>query len=406
MKPLSRSGAIVFFLAASDLASGTAAQPQCFHLDGSQVTDPGVVPCLQSNTNGNGANNNGAAVASMCCNIGRQTSRIKGRQAPSSDDSSITENASGQQQLFFTGPDICLDNGLCQLQLADAQTGRTATPIQFSRNSCTQPDWAGGCLRNVCSSVTADNAAMTPCGGGGSSTSSANQTTQWCCGSAGSSTTANCCAVWPNHPDAVLVPAVFGSSLSSSSSSPVGGSVNPPLVGPSGSGLPTTLSVSVGPGGVVSLVTVTISTGFGGTATSFPASRTFVGSRPATNSAPASTQAVASSNPSETTAATALGAVATGSSAGRNGSDNSDNGETTLVTGATGLNTQEVAGIVAGLVVVVVVLVSIACFTAENMYKKRQQRFRARRLDEAMKQTVFPVAKSRPLMQLGDERAT
>lgn len=364
--------------------SGAAAQ--CFHLDGSQVTDPGVVPCLRSDVNGNGGNNNGAPTASMCCNLGRQTSRIKQRQSASGDDSGITENASGQQQIFFNGPDICLANGLCQLQLADAQTGLTAAPVQFSRDSCTRPDWAGGCLKNVCSSVTGDNAAMTPCGNAASA--AANQTTQWCCGSAGSSTTSTCCALWPNHPDAVLVPALFGSSSSSSSS---GALADPPRVGPSGAF--TSVSVSVGPGGFVTLVTVTIGTSPGPTAASFPASGTFVGTRPATNSAPASTRATLSSD--STAAATALGAVATGSS---NNSDNSDNGETTLVTGATGLNTQEVAGIVAGLVVVVVVLVSVACFTAENMYKKRQQRYRARRLDEAMKQTAYRTAKSMPLM--------
>ncbi|ERS98344.1 uncharacterized protein SPSK_06406 [Sporothrix schenckii 1099-18] len=377
MKSISRSLAtyrLLSLLVLSGLVPGITAQ--CFNLDGSPVTDPGVVPCLQS-----GANSNSA---SMCCNLGRQPSRVKERQATNGDDSALTENASGQQQLEFTGPDICLANGLCQLQLADAQTGRAATPALFSRDSCTQPDWSGGCLRNVCSSVTGDNAALTPCGG-------SNQTTQWCCGSAGSSTTANCCANWPNHPNAVQVPALFGASSSSSPSS--GGSAELPRVGQSGPF--TSVSVSVGFGGVVTLVTVTVNGASQvPTGSTFAPSATNVGSvssRPATNT-PASTQATVSSNPS--LIGTALGAEAsrTGSS------DTSDNGEAALVTDASGLSTQEVAGIVAGLVVLVVILVSIGCFMAENMYKKRQQRYRARQLDAAMKQSAFPLAKSRPLM--------
>ncbi|CAK7201378.1 hypothetical protein SEUCBS139899_004082 [Sporothrix eucalyptigena] len=337
----------------------------------------------------------------MCCNLNRQSSRIKIRQdGDNIDDNGLTESAAGQQQLLFTGPDICLASGLCQLQLADAQTGRTATPIQFSRDSCTRPDWAGGCLKNVCSSVTGDNAALTPCGSNGnfgsaSAVSAANQTTQWCCGSVGSSSTASCCTLWPNHPDAVFVPLSFGdSSLSSSSSltgASGGGNADPPRVGPSNP--VNSVSVSIGPGGVVTLVTITTGAGIGPTASSLPQSASFVGSRPVTNSASASTNtASGGARSSSTGATTALGALATGNNAG-----NSSNGET-VVTGATGLNTQEVAGIVAGLVVVVVVLVSVACFTAESIYKKRQQRYRARRLDEAMKQTYPIGAKSRPLM--------
>ncbi|CAK7223763.1 hypothetical protein SBRCBS47491_005317 [Sporothrix bragantina] len=371
------------------MASGAT---QCFHLDGSLVTDPGVVPCVGRTSN----NNNGASTASMCCNLGRQSSRIKARQDLSADDG-LTENAAGQQQLFFSGPDICLANGLCQLQLADAQTGRTATPVQFSRDSCTSPDWEGGCLSNVCSSVTGDNAALTPCGSSGNSVAgvpqvvAANQTTQWCCGSAGSSSTASCCALWPNHPDAVFVPLSFGASSSSSSSSSSsltgatgGNDADPPRGGPFGPSNP--VSISIGPGGVVTLVTITTGASLGQTTSSLSASRTFVGSLPVTNSVSASTSTASSAAVSATAAAVSAAS-----------SDTSNNGET-VITGATGLNTQEVAGIVAGLVVVVVVLVSVGCFTAESMYKKRQQRFRARQLDEAMKQTYPVGAKSRPLM--------
>ncbi|CAK7224652.1 hypothetical protein SCUCBS95973_005591 [Sporothrix curviconia] len=334
----------------------------------------------------------------MCCNLGRQSSRIKARQAPDPDDSGLTESAAQQQQqqqqLLFTGPDICLANGLCQLQLADAQTGRTASPAQLVY---APPDWAGGCLKNVCSSITGDNATIMPCRVSGSSVAgspqafAANQTTQWCCGKAGSSSTASCCALWPNHPDAAFVPLTFGASLSSSSSSSSltgasgSGAADPPRGGPSGTASP--VSISIGPGGVVTLVTITTGAGFfGQTASALPASGTFVGSRPVTNSVSTPT----------TTTNTAL-SVSMAAAMASTSSDTSGNGEG-VVTGATDLNTQEVTGIVAGLVVVVVVLVSVACFTVESMYKKRQRRIRARRLDEAMKQTYPVGAKSRPLM--------
>jgi len=161
---------------------------------------------------------------------------------------------------------------------------------------------------------------MTPC-------ASTNQTTQWCCGD----NNAACCALWPNHPDAASIPLAFASGAGSPRTS--GSAVS--------TAVPTTFATAVSSNAagysVFATANPTDSSGFSGATTQDPA------------------------------AATDLGQQAQGG-----------NGEL-VQTAAGGLSSQAIAGIAAGVVVVVVVLVTIGCFTAESLYKKRNRMFRADR---------------------------
>ncbi len=220
---------------------------------------------------------------------------------------------------------------------------------------------------------------------------------------------------------------VGSSSGSSSDDAPAleAPAVAAPAAGPPApfAGLPSTglpfLSISVGPGGTATLVTVTLP------ATAASAATTTAG---LLNANPSATGAsfsqvipaplttlvpVASVNPNTAPASgifvgggilgsTVLGsgatAVAASAPISTAESDNSDNGEKAGLSGVAGLSTQEVAGIMAGLVVVVVVLVSVGCFTAENMYKKRQRHYQAARRIELMKSTMPLGPRSKPLI--------
>ncbi|OAA53459.1 hypothetical protein SPI_09387 [Niveomyces insectorum RCEF 264] len=331
----------LFLVVAAGLAPQVAAQ--CFNLDGSAVSDPGVAPCLNINNGVRGSNrgsSTSATAATMCCNLDRQAG---GNTAASAANA---------------GPDICLANGLCQATAVNAQG---QNQLQFSRNACTRADWVG-CLKSVCPSVTGNAAPMTPCG------TTANLTTQWCCGASNSA----CCAAWPNHPDAAAVPLSFAALN--------GGSGNNAFKNGPG---PVSLSQG-GPGAATTFLTA--ATSLAGPTTLSSSARNRGTALPITTDGGAPGAGAG-------TGATGAG---TGAATATAAADNSDNGESAnVVNGTGGLSTQEVAGIVAGIVVVVVVLVSISCFTAENLYKKRQQRYRQRQRD-TMK---LPVGtKSRPLM--------
>lgn len=208
-----------------------------------------------------------------------------------------------------TVPDVCLPNGLCQSLVVDNQGNQQ---LQFVRESCSRSDWVG-CLKSVCPRVTASDIAMTAC-------ASTNQTTQWCCGVGN----AACCALWPNHPDAAAIPLSFVGGQATS------GSVQ------SATGAPTTFSTAVS--GV----------------SSAPADPTDPGS-------PYSYPTESYTDDPSTATATSTDIPAQGA-----------NGEVANQASG-GLSSQAIAGVAAGVVVVVVILVTVGCFTAESLYKKRNR---------------------------------
>ena len=159
-----------------------------------------------------------------------------------------------------------------------------------------------------------------------------NQTTQWCCGDNNQA----CCSAWPNHPDAASVPLVFNAAQNAAAAP----------------------SVSLGASGF----------------------RTIVPPSPATQGPEPTATAVFTSPAGFAT--DAAGAVPTdGVDPGLGGGDpgavgQDGTGATPLPTtgvGAGALSTQAIAGIAAGVVVVVVVMVTVGCFMAENWYKKRNR---------------------------------
>jgi hypothetical protein len=94
-----------------------ASAQQCFHLDGSPVTQPDFVPCDRN-----------PGVVSHCCALNR----------------SPAANA-------LPRPDVCAANGLCLATAIEPVTGNQR--VLFIRESCTAQDW-NGCLRNVCPRVS------------------------------------------------------------------------------------------------------------------------------------------------------------------------------------------------------------------------------------------------------------
>jgi len=151
-----------------------------------------------------------------------------------------------------------------------------------------------------------------------------NQTTQWCCGENNQA----CCTRWPNHPDAASIPLAF----------------NPGQAAP-------------------------LSTAAGGFSTIFS---------PTTGvSQPSVFFTSLAGFPTD-----AAGAVPTDDSSAGNGDPGAAGQDSTPPApgvGSGALSTQAIAGIAAGVVVVVVVLVTVGCFLAENWYKKRNRLFQTER---------------------------
>jgi len=157
-----------------------------------------------------------------------------------------------------------------------------------------------------------------------------NQTIQWCCGENNQA----CCTRWPNHPDAANIPLVF----------------NP--------------AVQAGP----------LSGGGGGFSTIVSPSTAVQGNQPTgLFSSPAGF-------PTDAAGAVPTDGSGTGDpGAGAVGQDGGGAAAPAAGVGSGPLSTQAIAGIAAGVVVVVVILVTVGCFMAENWYKKRNRLFQTER---------------------------
>jgi hypothetical protein len=180
------------------------------------------------------------------------------------------------------------------------------------------------------------DAAMTAC-------APTNQTTQWCCGDNNQA----CCRVWPNHPDAASIPLVFTPIQAQGQpggGGGGGGAVPSAMTFITLSGATTTAVQLSAPSATEQATNPTDGAGVGGGDPGSPGQGQGVpaADQPPATDAPAATADGASLQPG---------------------------------TGAGPLSTQAIAGIAAGVVVVVVVLVTIGCFMAENWYKKRNRIF-------------------------------